>query len=210
VIGIVASRVVERIHRPTVLIALGAEEGKGSARSIPGFHLHRAFVECESHLTRYGGHRAAAGCSIDPANVAAFRTAFGLAAEAVLKDADPGPEVHVDAVIGLEEANHSLCRLLRHFGPFGIGNPTPVFASMGVSMGRPKVVGTKHLKLTLAAGGARLEAIGFGMAERLGEVKTGARYDVAFRLEENQWRNPRSRWSGPAAQARLIDFRVGC
>ena len=90
------------------------------------------------------------------------------------------------------------------------GNYLRVRMSMGVSLARPKVVGTKHLKLTLAAGGVTLEAIGFGMAGRLGEVKDGVRYDVAFRLEENHWRNPRSRLSGPAVQARIVDFRVGC
>ena len=203
VIGIVASRVVERIHRPTVLIALGAEEGKGSARSVPGFHLYEALRDCSEHLVRFGGHRAAAGCSIRPDRLEGFRAAFDARAATVLDGELLFPEIRIDLEVGLEEATREMCALLRHASPFGMANPTPVFAARGVEVaGAPRVVGGKHLKLTLARGPARLEAIGFGMADRLGEVNPAlGPFDVAFKLEENTW-NGRT-----TVQARLVDVR---
>ncbi|HEX2094006.1 MAG TPA: single-stranded-DNA-specific exonuclease RecJ [Longimicrobiaceae bacterium] len=204
VIGIVASRVVERIHRPTVLIALnGSQEGKGSARSIRGFHLYEAMRDCSEHLVRFGGHRYAAGCSILRDRVDAFRHAFNARARAILTQDDLVPEVRIDLELALPEAGDELFRMLRHAGPFGIGNPTPVFAARGVGVsGHPRIVGQNHLKLVLAGGGATLEAIGFGMGDRLGDPSfTRGALDVAFKLEENHW-NGQSR-----LQARLVDVR---
>ncbi|HEV2146196.1 MAG TPA: single-stranded-DNA-specific exonuclease RecJ [Longimicrobiaceae bacterium] len=205
VIGIVASRVVERIHRPTVLIALsGSGEGKGSARSISGFHLYDALRECAGHLVRFGGHRYAAGCSILPDRVDAFRSAFNARARAVLTEDHLVPEVRIDLELRLHEAGDELFRMLRHAGPFGMGNPTPVFAARGVGVaGHPRLVGQSHLKMTLASGGASLEAIGFGMGDRLADPGfASGPLDVAFKLEENTW-NGRSR-----LQAKLVDVRA--
>jgi len=204
VIGIVASRVVERIHRPTVLIALdGSGEGKGSARSISGFHLYEAMRDCAEHLVRFGGHRYAAGCSILRDRVDAFREAFDARARAALTDDHLVPEVRIDLELRLPEAGDELFRMLRHAGPFGMGNPTPVFAARGVGIsGYPKVVGQNHLKMVIASGGASLDAIGFGMGERLDDPAFGREpLDVAFKLEENTW-NGRSR-----LQAKLVDLR---
>ena len=203
VIGIVASRVAEQIHRPTVLIALGDGEGKGSARSIPGFHLYDAIRDCSEHLLRFGGHRAAAGCSIRPDRVDGFRAAFNARAHAVLTPELLVPEIRIDLELTLEEASEELCRLLRHAAPFGTANPTPVFAARRVDIaGYPRVVGGKHLKLTLAAGRARLEAIGFSMGDRMRDVNPAlGPVDVAFRLEQNEW-NGRS-----SVQAKLVDLR---
>jgi single-stranded-DNA-specific exonuclease len=204
VIGIVASRVVERIHRPTVMIALPpGEEGKGSARSIPGLSMYEAMRHCAGHLTRYGGHRMAAGCSILPEKVDAFRDAFNAYASAELTEDDLVPEVRIDLEVALASADTGLLRLLRHAGPFGAGNATPVFAARGVSIvGSPRIVGQSHLKLTLAGGGTTLEAIGFGMGDRLADAgPAGGPLDVAFKLEENTWNGRTS------LQARLVDLR---
>jgi single-stranded-DNA-specific exonuclease len=204
VIGIVASRVVERVHRPTVLIALsGQEEGRGSARSIPGFHLYQAMHACAGHLTRFGGHRMAAGCSIRPERVDAFRDAFEAEAAAALAPEQLVPEVRIDLELELHHADDALARMLRHAGPFGAGNATPVFAARGVGVvGYPKVVGQNHLKLTLGAQGRTLDAIGFGMAERTREPWLGdSPLDVAFRLEEHVWNGRTS------LQAKLVDLR---
>jgi single-stranded-DNA-specific exonuclease len=210
VIGIVASRVVERIHRPTVLIAVGREEGKGSGRSIPGFHLHEAFDHCRSHLLRFGGHRAAAGCSILPERIDAFRQAFASYAAEALRDEAPVPTLRLDETLSIADADIAICRLLRHFGPFGIGNPAPLFASYDVRLKRPpRIVGGKHLQLELTSEGASLAAIGFGMGHRIDELSgPDVRLDVAFRLEENRWKNPRSRSVTSTVQARLADFRT--
>jgi single-stranded-DNA-specific exonuclease len=204
VIGIVASRVVERIHRPTVLIALnGGDDGKGSARSIPGFHLHEAMTACSEHLVRFGGHRMAAGCSIRPERVADFREAFDAHAHAVLRPEQLIPEVRIDLEVELHHADDSLARMLRHAGPFGMGNATPVFATRGVGVaGPPKVVGERHLKLTLASHGRTIDAIGFGMADRGGEPwLDGGPVDVAFKLEENHYNGRTS------IQAKIVDLR---
>jgi single-stranded-DNA-specific exonuclease len=204
VIGIVASRVAEQTHRPTVLVALGENEGKGSGRSIPGFHLYDAMRACSEHLMRFGGHRAAAGCSLLPSRLDGFRAAFDAHARAVLHDDQLVPEVRIDLEVALAEVDAGLYRLLEHAAPFGVGNPTPVFAARGLRVaGAPKVVGTKHLRLTLAAADARLEAIGFGMGSRIGEVGgADVAIDVVFRLEENSW-NGRT-----TLQAKILDLRA--
>jgi single-stranded-DNA-specific exonuclease len=204
VIGIVASRVVERIHRPTVLIALsGQEDGKGSARSIPGFHLYEAIRACAGHLTRFGGHRMAAGCGIRPERVDAFREDFNAHAHRVLDPDRLVPEVRIDLEVELHHADENLARMLRHAGPFGMGNATPVFATRRVGVvGYPKVVGQNHLKLTLGAQGRTMDAIGFGMGERSKEPwVAGGPLDVAFRLEEHHYNGRAS------LQAKLVDVR---
>jgi single-stranded-DNA-specific exonuclease len=204
VIGIVASRLVDRLHRPVVMIALDEHgEGKGSARSIHAFHLYDAMRDCSGHLVRFGGHRVAAGCSIRAENVDAFREAFNARARAVLTEDDLVPEVRIDIEMELRQANEELVRMLRHAGPFGAGNATPVFAARRVAIeGYPKVVGSGHLKMTLAAYGAKLDAIGFGMGDRSREPGFGTQLlDVAFKLEENHFNGRTS------IQARLVDFR---
>jgi single-stranded-DNA-specific exonuclease len=204
VIGIVASRLVERLHRPTVMIALDATtgEGKGSARSIPPFHLYEAIRDCSEHLVRFGGHRMAAGCSIRADRVDGFREAFNARARAVLSEDDLVPEVRIDLEMELRQADHDLVRMLRHAGPFGAGNATPVFAARNVAIAHHKVVGQGHLRMTLGAYGATLEAIGFGMGERSQEPGFGSGLlDVAFKLEENHYNGRTS------VQARLVDFR---
>ncbi|HET7275289.1 MAG TPA: single-stranded-DNA-specific exonuclease RecJ [Longimicrobiaceae bacterium] len=203
VIGIVASRVVEQIYRPTVMIAVGNGEGKGSGRSISGFHLYDAMHECKQYLTRFGGHRAAAGCSIDPRNIDGFRDAFNAQAKSLLTDDMLIPEVRIDLEVRLDEANEENCRLLRHAAPFGIGNPTPVFAVRDVTASARRVVGKNHLKMRLESGGYSLDAIGFGMGERIDDPDLASgQMDVAFKLEENEW-NGRHR-----LQARLVDLRA--
>ncbi len=204
VIGIVASRLVERLHRPTVMIALDAAtgEGKGSARSIAPFHLYEAIRDCSEHLVRFGGHRMAAGCSIRADRVDGFREAFNARARAVLSEDDLVPEVRIDLEMELRQADHDLVRMLRHAGPFGAGNATPVFAARNVAIAHHKVVGQGHLRMTLGAYGATLEAIGFGMGERSQEPGFGSGLlDVAFKLEENHYNGRTS------VQARLVDFR---
>lgn len=208
VIGIVASRIVEQIHRPTVLIAIEGGEGKGSARSIPGFHLYDAIAACASHLVRFGGHRAAAGCSILPENIDAFRDSFLRVAEDRIAPEDYQPRLRVDAEVQTGDASLELAGILRHMGPFGMANPTPLLVLRNVRVtASPRIVGGRHVKFTVGDDRASLPAIAFGMADRLAELERVANgIDVAFRLEENRWtgRDGRSRTE---AQARVVDFR---
>ncbi len=202
VIGIVASRVVERIHRPVVMIALTEEGGRGSARSIPGFHLHEALSECASHLERFGGHRQAAGMDIQAEAVPAFRASFNDAARARLSGQDLRPVLRPDLDIRLSDVDLQLIHWLGYLGPHGMGNAGPLFAARDVELHGARVVGSNHLKVTLAQGGARLDAIGFGFADRfdVGELN-GAGYDALFRLERNEWRGR------ALPQAKLVDLR---
>jgi single-stranded-DNA-specific exonuclease len=203
VIGIVASRLVERLHRPVVMIALDENgEGKGSARSIHAFNLYEALRDCAGHLVRFGGHRVAAGCSIRAENVDAFRDAFNAVARERLTEDQLVPEVRIDLEMELRQADQELVRMLRHAGPFGAGNATPVFAARGVAVADHRIVGQGHLKMTLGAYGAKLDAIGFGMGARAQEPEFGRQLlDVAFKLEENHFNGRTS------IQAKLVDFR---
>jgi single-stranded-DNA-specific exonuclease len=188
VIGIVASRLVERFHRPVVLIAGGEEEWTGSGRSVPAFDLHGALGACASLLGRWGGHRAAAGLSIRPENVDAFAEAFAARAAEELAEDDLAPVVHVDAVARGTELNLGLCEELERLAPFGLGNPGVTLLAVGCELSELGAVGEgKHLKLAVKADGARSGAIAFGQGSQLDRYRRPVRYDVAFKLAANHW-----------------------
>lgn len=203
VIGIVASRVVEHIHRPVVMIALNGATGRGSARSIPRFDLYQGIHGCGPLLERYGGHRQAAGLEVRTERIPALRAALNEHARRVLCADDLVPVLHYDLELSLEEATHELHAMLRHVGPHGLGNPTPVFVARGVDAGgRMRVVGDGHARLRLRQGAATLDAIGFRMAGQVGALDLHAPIDVAFQLQQDQW-NGRDR-----LQLRLLDVRA--
>jgi single-stranded-DNA-specific exonuclease len=188
VIGIVASRLVERFHRPVVLIAGGEEEWTGSGRSIPVFDLHGALGACAGLLGRWGGHRAAAGLSISPENVEAFAEAFAARTGEELSEDDLAPVVRVDAVVRGTELTLDLCRELERLAPFGLGNPGVTLLAVGCEISELGAVGEgKHLKLAVTADGARSGAIAFGQGSQLDRYRRPVRYDVAFKLAVNQW-----------------------
>lgn len=201
VIGIVASRIVERYARPTVLIGIDGEWGKGSGRSVPGFDLHAALTSCASHLTKFGGHRMAAGLTVARDRIEPFREMFNDAARAVLSPEDLVHTQRVDAVLSVDRLDGRLERLLRHFEPCGIGNPAPVLAVRGARAAGAREVGELHLKFTLEDPTGRLSAIGFGLADRVESDWLEGDVDVAFRLEENVWQGLAT------LQARVIDVR---
>ncbi len=204
VVGIVASRIVEEFSRPSVLIAMDGDTGKGSGRSISGFDLHSALGECADLLLRYGGHRAAAGVTVEASHLAAFAQRFDDVARARLNIDDLVPELRVDAEIELDEETLGLEVMLRHFEPFGVGNPSPVFAARNVATaGVARVVGKDGLKLTLVGStGTQLEAIGWGMAALALSIRAGSTLDVAFRLERDEYKGV------SRIQARLADVVV--
>jgi single-stranded-DNA-specific exonuclease len=203
VIGIVASRLVEEFGRPTVLIALEGDVGKGSGRSISAFDLHGGLSQCRDLLLRFGGHRAAAGVTIARDRVSEFSRRFNEIARERLTLDDLIPELRVDLEVGLEEVTPELEAMLRHLEPCGVGNPSPVLVARGVRLtSPPRSVGKEHLKLQLASDRAELTAIGWGMARRAADLEVGQTIDVAFRLERDEW-NGESR-----LQARLADLRV--
>jgi single-stranded-DNA-specific exonuclease len=203
VIGIVASRIVEEFGRPTVLVALDGDEGKGSGRSISAFDLHGGLAECRDLLKRFGGHRSAAGVTISSDRVAEFAARFNDVAASKLTEDDLVPELRVDLELPIDEANSELENLLRHMEPCGIGNPSPLLVSRDVVVAAPpRTIGKDGLKVLLHGNGKELTAIGWGMAPRAKELDVGMSIDVAYRLETDEFRGEKR------LQARLSDFRV--
>ena len=203
VIGIVASRLVEEFGRPAVLIALSGDQGKGSGRSIPKFDLHGALGKAKDLLLRYGGHRVAAGVTIARDMVPEFAARFNEIAHSMLTAADLVPEIRVDLEVSIDGMDGKLESLFRHFEPFGIGNPTPVLLARNVMIARPpRAVGKDGLKIVLDTGTGSLDAIGWGLANRVTEFLPGTRVDVAFRLERDDYRGE------SYLQARIADIRA--
>jgi single-stranded-DNA-specific exonuclease len=189
VIGIVASRLVERYGRPVVLIAGADGNWKGSGRSTAAFDLHGALAACSEHLERFGGHRAAAGLTIRPERVEAFASAFAAHADGALTDADLRPRIAVDAVVAGAELGLPLCEELAALAPFGLGNPGVTLLVDGCELRELSTVGEgKHLRFRVAQRGRDAgAAIAFGHGSQLDRLRRPGRYDVAFRLQENRW-----------------------
>jgi single-stranded-DNA-specific exonuclease len=189
VIGIVASRLVERYGRPTFLIAWeeGGDVGRGSGRSIAGFDLHAALHRVAPHLEKYGGHTMAAGLTIRRERYEAFRVAFLDVASQLLSPDDLAPSQRVDLELPLGLVNGELERLIRHLEPCGAGNPAPVFGVRGARAVGARRVGTNHLRFTLDDGSGVLPAIGFRWADDVPASWLAHPLDVAFKLERDEW-----------------------
>src|SRR4051794_32410115 len=187
VIGIVASRIAERHHRPAILIALEGEQGSGSGRSIKAFDLLGGLNACAGHLLRHGGHKAAAGMTIAASEVDAFREAFLEHADAVLSDEDLVPEVRIDAVAQGDALSLDLAEELQQLAPFGMGNPAVSLLVPAATMTNPKGIGEgRHVSFTLSAGGANSRCVAFGAGDAL-PVGENELADAAVRLEIDRW-----------------------
>jgi single-stranded-DNA-specific exonuclease len=190
VIGIVASRLVERFNRPVVLIAGGEGDWKGSGRSIASFDLHAGLGACADLLERWGGHRAAAGLSIKPENIPAFAERFAAHAAGLLEEEDLRTVTRVDGVVPRgTRLTLDLCAELAQLAPFGLGNPEVTLLAPGCELGDLATVGEgKHLRFRVRRYGADAgSAIAFGIGSRLDVYRQEGRWDVAFRLSENRW-----------------------
>ncbi|MFY7923060.1 MAG: DHHA1 domain-containing protein, partial [Gemmatimonas sp.] len=189
VIGFVASRIVEATARPAVLVAVDQGVGKGSGRSIGAFDLHGALGECADLFQRYGGHRAAAGLTMDAAQLPSFVERLDEVAHARLSPDDLVPVLRVDLEVPIHDVGESLEKLVRHFEPFGIGNPAPMFRVSGAQLSSaPRKVGSDGLKLAIGAPHGDLEAIGWGLASRASQLHVGRGVDLAFKLERDEYR----------------------
>ena len=187
VIGIVASRIAERHHRPAVLIALDGAEGTGSGRSIPAFDLLGGLDACADELLRHGGHRAAAGLTIARDRVEAFGAAFAAHAAATLTPDDLIPRRRVDAVVPGDVLQLGLAEELERLAPFGMGNPEPSLLVPSALLADPRPMGEgRHVAFTLAAGGARSRCVSFGRGSAL-PAGPGEPVDAAVRLEVNRY-----------------------
>jgi single-stranded-DNA-specific exonuclease len=198
VVGIVASRLVDRYHRPTVLIALDGDSGRGSGRSISAFDLHAGLAAASDHLGRFGGHRAAAGLDIKRQDVDAFRQAFVAHAASVLTPDDLLPEERIDAIVPGGQLGLGLCEELGRLAPFGFGNPTPTLLVPAARIADVRSMGKEgaHSSFNVVAGGARARAVAFRTNAKALTSRVDDPHDVAVRLELNEWNG--------AQEARLV------
>ena len=190
VVGIAASRLAERHWVPAVLIGIDAEgRGRGSGRSIPGFDLLAALDTCGEHLSRYGGHRAAAGLEIEAGRIEAFRRAFAAHATSVLGKRDLVRTEGIDAVVGGESLGHDVAAQLERLGPFGIGNPGVrlLVPSARLCDVRPMGDGDKHARFRLESGPRNALGVAFGVNSDLAGPRVATPLDVSLRLELNEW-----------------------
>lgn len=206
VIGIVASKLVEKHWRPTILIATADGEARGSGRSIPGLHLFEALSACSDHLTRFGGHAMAAGVELREADVAAFREAFLAQAAERLTSDDLVPRVAVDAEATPADLSLETAEMLERMGPFGAGNRRPVFAARQVRLvGRARRMGQRgdHLQMHVSGGGSSLRAVGWGMGELADTLSRAEACGIAFTCRISEFRG------APEVELHLKDVWVG-
>jgi single-stranded-DNA-specific exonuclease len=198
VVGIVAARVVERFHRPAVLVGLDGAVGKGSGRSIEGFHLYDALAACQGHLQRFGGHRHAAGVTAEAGALPAFREAFEAHAATRLAPDDLVGRVRLEGKVAAGDLDERAALDLEKLAPYGAGHPEPVFALAGRPT-RVRTVGAGGLHLKLAFGPG-LDAIGFHLGDRAGIC--AGEVEAAVTLGFDEWDGSRR------LQLKLKDLRA--
>ncbi|MDE3118165.1 MAG: single-stranded-DNA-specific exonuclease RecJ, partial [Nitrospirota bacterium] len=190
VVGIVAARLVERFHRPAIVIAVNDQGiGKGSARSVPGFDLYQALSACRDLLDAFGGHPCAAGLTIRESRLEQFRARFAEVAARWEGGTPKQPLLHLDAEVHLSEVNDQLVQELALLHPFGAGNPEPTLAVRNLAILGSRVVGERHLKLTVRHGNSKpFDGIGFRMGSLADcGLSASQSVDLAFVPERNSW-----------------------
>ena len=203
VVGIVASRLIEHYYRPTVVLTYNAGMATGSARSVVGFNLYEAIYQCREYLVAYGGHFAAAGLSMLPENVEAFRTKFEEVVSSSIADHLLLPEIVIDAEISFTEIKETFYAIICQMEPFGPENMRPVFIAKNVSdTGYSKIVKELHIRFVLKQNNVTLTGIGFNMAEKYALLQTKKPVDVVFTIDENEWNGIKS------LQLKVIDLRI--
>ena len=196
VIGIVASRCIERYYRPTIILTKAGDYAAGSARSVAGFDLYEAITECADLLIQYGGHTHAAGLTLKIENIPAFRERFEAVAQSRITPEQTIPVISVDLPLNFSEITDSFCRNLQRMAPFGPQNMQPVFSTEGVTdTGQSRVLKAKnegaegHLRLMLQQEGnpEPLEAMAFGMAERYIQVSSRKQFSICYTIDYQLW-----------------------
>lgn len=191
VIGIVASRLTEKYYRPTIVLTHSNGNYTGSARSVAGYDLYEALVECSDLLLQFGGHKFAAGLTISPENLPIFADKFEQVVSNSINPALLIPEIGIDAEIELTQINGKFFRVLSQMAPFGPQNMVPVFMSKNVVLGgTPQIVGTNHLKINVKQqNSAIFEAIGFNLGEFEKLLKPNQPFSICYTIEENNWKD---------------------
>ena len=207
VIGIVASRLVEKYYRPTIILTTAGGVAKGSARSISNFNIYDALKKCEDLLIHFGGHQAAAGLAVEMDKLTEFKFKFNQVAKEAITEDDLTPEIKIDSKLKFSEITPKFLRIIDQFAPFGPGNMRPVFLSENVEIGnKPKIVGTNHLVVTLKQNGSDklFECIGFNMAEYYVEMtKSNCKADIVYNIDKSV----RNGMSFPQLRLKDIKFK---
>ncbi len=202
VVGIVASRLIEHHYRPTIVLTHSAGLATGSARSVVGYNLYEAIYRCREYLVAYGGHFAAAGLSLLPENVDAFRDKFEEVVAASIGEHLLVPEIIIDCEISFPEIKESLYNIICQMEPFGPGNMRPVFIVKKVTdTGYSKIVKESHLRLVLKQNDVTLTGIGFNLATKFPLLQQKCPLDIVFTIDENEWNGIRS------LQLKVLDIR---
>ena len=203
VIGIVASRIVEQVSRPVVMVALEGELGKGSGRSIHAFDLHAGLSECREHLVRFGGHRAAAGITVRTEFVPTLQERFNCVARQQLTAGDLVPEQRIDLEVSADDLTDDLEKMLQYFEPHGLGNPTPTLALRGARIDSPpkRIGSTDGVRTAVSCDRGAITAIGWRLGDRARLLDPAQPVDLAFRLDRDDYRG------ADRLQINLIDVR---
>ncbi len=190
VIGIVASRCIEKYYRPTVILTESNDMVTGSARSVDGFDVYEAIAECADLLEQYGGHKYAAGVTLPTENVEAFQKKFEEVVARNITQEQTKPVIKADAVIFLDEINERFYKVISQMGPFGPRNMQPVFVSENLFATNARVLKGQHLKFTVKQDGtdAAFDVIGFGLGEYMDFIDSGMRFHMAYTVDENEFR----------------------
>jgi single-stranded-DNA-specific exonuclease len=189
VIGIAASKLVDTYHKPSIVLSIDGEVAHGSCRSISDFDLLAALEQCADLFIRFGGHKQAAGLTMEAERVPEFRARINAYADRVIEPDQLRPRLRIDAPLSLKSITHDLVRGLDQLGPFGLANPRPVFHASGVEIvDGPRALKDRHLKMTFAQDGRRFRAIAWRAAERVEFLeKNRAGMHLAFSLDKNEF-----------------------
>lgn len=203
VVGIVASRLIEHYHRPTIVLTQSGDYAAGSARSVPGFNLYEAVHACREHLIGYGGHFAAAGLTLELDKIDAFRNKFEQIVSSTIHPELLIPEIVIDAEMTFTDIQWPFYNIIQQMEPFGPENLRPVFVAKKVwNTGYSKIVKEEHIKFSLKQNGIVFTGIGFKMSDKFHLLQTQKPIDIVFKIDENEWNGNKS------LQLRVLDFRI--
>jgi single-stranded-DNA-specific exonuclease len=206
VIGIVASRLIEEYYRPTIVFTKSNDLVTGSARSVKDFDIYAAIESCSHLLTHFGGHKFAAGLSLEEKNLESFKLLFEKEVEGSILESQMIPEIEIDMEIELGNITPRLFRILKQFAPFGPENNVPIFCSKRLmDTGFARTVGSKHLKLSAVSrekSSFPFDCIGFGLAEHQKSISKGCMFDICYQIDENDFQGRTS------LQLNLKDMKI--
>lgn len=203
VVGIVASRLIEKHYKPTIVLTQNGDIVSGSARSVQGFNLYEALHACRAHLLGYGGHFAAAGMTLSIDQLDAFKTAFENAVAERITPEQLVPEIAINAVLPLDQINMQFFNIIAQMEPFGPDNMRPIFIAKNVQdTGYSKLVKEAHISFSVTQGNQTVRGIGYNMPEKIDLVKSGKPFDIVFQLQLNEWQGNQS------VQLQVIDLKT--